>query len=60
MVGTGSSKEIAFGAYWGTSEFDCFATFQTSMRTAPTIYQITGTNYFGISIPSLQYSASSF
>jgi hypothetical protein len=48
MVGTGTGKEIAFGAYWGTAEFDCFATFQTSMRTAPTIYQVTGTNYFGI------------
>ena len=48
MVGTGANKEIAFGAYWGTSEFDCFAMFQTSMRTSPTVYQVSGTDYFGI------------
>ena len=48
MVGTGANREIAFGAYWGTSEFDCFAMFQTSMRTSPTVYQVSGTDYFGI------------
>jgi hypothetical protein len=48
IVGNGAAREIAFGAYWGTSEFDCFATFQTSMRTSPTVYQVSGTDYFGI------------
>jgi len=48
MVGNGINKEIAFGAYWGTTEFDCFAMFQTSMRTSPTVYQVSGTDYFGI------------
>jgi hypothetical protein len=34
--------------YWGISELDAYISFKVPMRTAPAVYQVTGTNYFNV------------
>jgi hypothetical protein len=41
---------IANGAYYNTVEFDCMVKFPVTMRGAPTMSQVSGTNYWQIDI----------
>jgi hypothetical protein len=34
--------------YWGTTEVNAYISFKVPMRTAPTVYQVTGTSYFNM------------
>jgi hypothetical protein len=43
---SGTSKAVGNGAYYSASEVDCMIQFPVTMRTAPTIDQITGTDYY--------------
>jgi hypothetical protein len=43
---SGNSKMVGNGAYYSASEVDCMIQFPVTMRTAPTIDQITGTDYY--------------
>jgi len=44
----GTAKTLGTGFYANSSRVDCPVTFKTSMRTAPTLVQVSGTNFYGI------------
>jgi len=44
----GQNKALTDAFMWGTTECDFMYTFPTEMRTTPSIYQVTGANYFRI------------
>jgi hypothetical protein len=46
QIGSGASKVLGLGFYYGASEIDMTVTMPVSMRSTATIVQSTGTNYF--------------
>ena len=52
MIGDGTNfgqnKALSDAFMWGTTECDFMYTFPTEMRSTPSIYQVTGSNYFRI------------
>ena len=48
MMAKGNQINFAASNYWGTTELDAYISHKVSMRTAATVYQVTGTNYFNV------------
>ena len=52
MIGDGTNfgqnKALSDAFMWGTTECDFMYTFPTEMRSTPSLYQVTGSNYFRI------------
>ena len=44
----GSQKALSDAFMWGTTECDFMYTFPVEMRTTPSLYQVTGSDYFRI------------
>ena len=49
LVDGGADKAIGVGFYWSSNEVDYTHRFVTDMRAAPTLEQVTGTDYYRMS-----------
>jgi hypothetical protein len=57
---SGSNKNISSAASWSTTQMTASISFPVTMRTTPTIDQVTGTNYYAYAVAGAYKTFNSF
>lgn len=60
LLASGVNKPIGSGFYYTSSSISSYVQFPTTMRTTPTLYVVTGSNYYGMAVNGGVDSFNSF